>query len=901
MLILKLKKSILLLDTLFNCKASSKSLRYIRIGICAVLLTLFLGSNPQHSIAGATKKLTKSINPALHQSITNNPADLVHRGKQSYQVGQYAQAIANWQQAFDIYAKQGDHLNQAVIAQNLSLAHQQLGHWQESEQFILLSLEILRSHSQQPKLIAQALNIQGSIQITQGQSQAALTTWQKAEQIYAQVGDQDGVSRSRINQSQAMRLLGLYPKARELLQQMQSSLKKLPNSALKLASLLNLGDTLRLNGDFTEATTVLKDSLAIAQELNDVSTVAEIFLSLGNIASSQQQSASLGDRTYRQQKSVEAIAYYQQADQMATLPIIKVKAQLNQLRLAIDLKQVDAVKRLLTTIPAQLPNLPPSRVAVYANVNFAQSLIKLTSSDHLGGALPSSDRQYAAQLLARSAQQAHAMSDLRAEAYAIGYLGELYERSQQLPEAQELTAQALILAQTYNAADIAYRWQWQLGRIFKAQGKHSQAIAAYNEAVSTLNSIRGDLVSSNTDIQFSFRDSVEPVYRELVGLLMTHEEGETISQANLISARKVIESLQLAELDNFFKEACLKVRATQVDEIDPQAAVIYPIILADRLEVIVSLPTHSLFNHTSKVSQVQLDQLLGELWRSLRRTSLETDIQSISEKVYNLLISKKIADTLVTNKIQTLVFVLDGSLRNLPMAVLYDGKQYLMEKYNLALTPGLQLIDPRPLKRQQLEVFIGGLSKETQNFQALPNVEREVQKIDAIVSNPTPLLNETFVSESIQQQVSKIPFRVVHLATHGEFSANTDKTFILTWNNRLGVKQLGELLQTRVQDQSAPLELLVLSACKTAKGDNRATLGLAGLAVQSGARSTIASLWSVEDSATATFMEKLYQELADLGTTKASALRKAQLYLLKSPQFTHPFYWAPFVLVGNWL
>jgi CHAT domain-containing protein len=292
---------------------------------------------------------------------------------------------------------------------------------------------------------------------------------------------------------------------------------------------------------------------------------------------------------------------------------------------------------------------------------------------------------------------------------------------------------------------------------------------------------------------------------------------------------------------------------------------------------------------------------LSELRRSLRRTSLETDIQTVSEKIYDILIGKETASALAANKIKTLAFVLDGSLRNLPMAVLYDGNQYLMEKYNLAIAPGLQLIDPRPLKRQQLEVFIGGLSKETQNFKSLPNVEREIQQISAVVSSQTPLINETFLSSSIQKQINKIPFRVVHLATHGEFSSDAEKTFILTWDNRLGVKELGELLQTKDRDSRNPIELLVLSACKTAKGDKRATLGLAGVAVRSGARSTIASLWSVEDSATASFMENFYQELAIAGTTKADALRRAQISLLKQTQFTHPFYWSPFVLVGNWL
>jgi CHAT domain-containing protein len=856
---------------------NSKLFRHVSIGICAAILALLLGWNTQPSIANTSSKTSTDIN--LSQSLPNSPANLFQDGKQYYQSGQYASAIATWQQASDIYAKQGDRLNHAIVLQNLALAHQQLGQWKDSNQAIAISLGILQSDSQPSKLLAQALNIQGNIQLAQGKAQEALITWQKAAVIYEQSGDLDGAIRSKINQSQAMRSLGLYPKAKTILQQVQIELKERPDSSLKAASLLNLGDTLRLSGDFQEAKIILQESLAIAKKLNDTGIIADALISLGNT-------------TYSLKQITEAISYYQQAAIAANSAIQKVQAQLNQLRLQIEAKQPESAQLLLSDLQTQLSSLPASRASVYAKVNFAQSLVKLN---------PTGDRKASAQLLATAAQQAKTMGDPRAESYAIGYLGKLYEQNQQFLEAQTLTEKALILAQTNNASDIAYRWQWQLGRVLKSQGENAKAIIAYSESVNALASIRGDLVSSNEDIQFSFRDSVEPVYRQLVALLLTPERGKQVSQENLKAARKVIESLQIAELDNFFKEACLIGQATQVDEVDSQAAVIYPIVLPESLEVIISLPDRSFLHRTTQIPQNKLENLLSELRRSLRRTSLESDIQEVSAKIYNILIGKETESILAANKIKTLVFVLDGSLRNLPMAVLYDGQQYLMEKYNLALTPGLQLIDPRPLKRQQLTVFVGGVSKETQNYKALPNVEREIQQIALLVSDQKPLLNETFISESIQQQISKIPYRVVHLATHGEFSSEAEKTFILTWNNRLGVKQLGELLQSREQESRNPIELLVLSACKTAKGDNRATLGLAGMAVRSGARSTIASLWSVEDSATATFMENFYQELATLNTTKADALRKAQISLLKNPQFTHPFYWSPFVLVGNWL
>ena len=866
-------------ESISNLKPkNSKFLRNVSLGILATILALILGWNAQPSIANNPPKASTEI--VLTQSGSDNPATLVQRGKQYFQSSQYVSAIATWQQASNIYAKQGDRLNHAVVLQNLALAYQQLGQWKESDQTIALSIEILQSEPQQLNLLAQALNIQGNIQLAQGKAQESLTTWQKAASTYEQSGEKDGAIRSKINQSQSMRSLGLYPKAKDILQQVQLELKERPDSSLKAAILLNLGETLRLCGDLRGSKLALQESLAIAKKLNDPSIIADALLSLGNT-------------TYSAQQPAEAISYYQQVASTATTPIQKVQAKLNQLRLHIEAKQLESAQLLLTDLRSQLSSLPPSRASVYAKVSFAQSLVKLNPT--------SSDRQTSAQFLATAAQQAKEMGDPRAESYAIGYLGNLYEQTQQFSEAQILTEKALILAQTNNASDIAYRWQWQLGRVLKSQGENAKAIIAYSEAVNTLDSIRGDLVSSNADIQFSFRDRVEPVYRQLVALLLTPEHGKQVRQDSLRDARKVIESLQLAELDNFFKEACLTGLATQVDEVDSQAAVIYPIILPESLEVIISLPNRSLLHRTTKISQDKLESLLSELRRSLRRTSLETDIQAASEKIYNILIGKETESILAVNKIKTLAFVLDGSLRNLPMSVLYDGQQYLMEKYNLAITPGLQLIDPRPLKRQQLTVFVGGLSKETQNFDALPNVERELQQIALLVSAQTPLLNEAFISESIQKQISKSTYRVVHLATHGEFSSDAEKTFILTWNNRLGVKQLGELLQSREQDSQIPIELLVLSACKTAKGDNRATLGLAGMAVRSGARSTIASLWSVEDNATATFMEDFYKELATLDTTKAKALRKAQLSLLKNPQFTHPFYWAPFVLVGNWL
>lgn len=157
-----------------------------------------------------------------------------------------------------------------------------------------------------------------------------------------------------------------------------------------------------------------------------------------------------------------------------------------------------------------------------------------------------------AQALATAVQQARSLQDRHTESYALGVLGSVYEQTQQWSDAQNLTQQALFIAQAIDAKDIAYRWQWQLGRLLKARGDIKSAIAAYTEAVNNLQSLRYDLVAINPEAQFSFREEVEPVYRSLVELLLQPQGNSQPSQENLQTARETIESLQLAELDNSF-------------------------------------------------------------------------------------------------------------------------------------------------------------------------------------------------------------------------------------------------------------------------------------------------------------------------------------------------------------
>ena len=839
------------------------------------------------------------VNSAV-QSLQSSPAEtqsLVQQGKTLYEAGQFAEAVKVLQQAADAFKDQGDGLRQAMVLSNLSLAYQQLSLWSEATKAITDSLNLLQTgqtignSKDRLQFLAQALNTQGRLQLSIGQAGQALTTWQQAATTYAQAGDDAGITLSLINQAQALQTLGLYRRAKATLKQVNETLQKQPDSLIKSAGLRHFGNVLRVVGDdLDEPRKVLQQSLAIAQQLRSAEG--------GSAALSPQEVGatllSLGNLARLQQKAEAALALYQQAATVSPSPTTKLQAQLNQLNLLLETQQASAARALLPQLQSQLANLPPSHTAIYARIDFAQSLTRLKQS----ASTDTPSWSEIAKLLATAVQQAKSLGDRRAEAYALSSLGGLYEQTQQWSSAQDLTQQALLLTQAINAPDIAYRCQWQLGRLLKVLGDRQGAIAAYTEAVNNLKSLRSDLVAINPDVQFSFREEVEPVYRQLVGLLLESKEGSQPSQENLRQAREVIESLQLAELDNFFRENCL-APLRSVESIDAKAAVIYPILLDDRLEVILSLPGQELRHYASPIPSHQVESLVEELQRNLVLPyTSEKEIKSLSQAVYNWLIQP--AETALTQSgVETLVFVLDGPLRNIPMAALYDGEQYLAEKYSIALAPGLQLVDPKPLVQRQLKALTAGLTKSSGNFAPLEFVEQELEQIKSEI--PTEELRDReFTRENLNKKLESFPVPVVHIATHGQFSSQASETFIVAWKDeQIKVKQLGDLLRARDQSQPDSLELLVLSACETAAGDKRAALGLAGAAVRAGARSTLASLWLVDDESTALLMSRFYQELKS-GVTKAEALRRAQQSLLQG-KYQHPRFWAAFVLLGNWL
>lgn len=843
------------------------------------------------------------------QPVAQNPPvslaqaeNLAQQGKTLYEAGQFTAAVKELQQAATAFEASGDRLRQAMTLSNLSLAYQQLGQWSQAEQAIAQSLNLLQTRrnagtpNEQAQLRAQALDVQGRLQLVRGQTEPALITWREAADIYTNIEDEDGLTRNRTNQAQALQALGYFRQAQKTLTEVNQTLQKQPDSALKATGLRSLGNIFRIVANLETSRQILEQSRQVAARVASPQAVSDTLLSLGNTTQAQQDTPA-------------ALAFYQQAAATSAAPTTRIQAQLNQLSLLLETRQWQAAQALWPQIQPQIVNLPPSRTAVYARINFTQSLTQLRQQ----AATAAPPWQDMAQLMAAAVQQAKNLGDQQATSYALGHLGELYEQTRQWSEAKKLTQQALLIAQTIDAPDIAYLWQWQLGRLNKNQGNIQGAIAAYTEAVNNLKFLRRDLVAINSEAQFSFRDEVEPVYRQLVDLLLQSDGNSAPSQDNLLSARITIESLQLAELENFFRSACLDAKPELLDQVvdseDQTAAVIYPIILPGRLAVILKLPQQAKLRHyISEISQPEVEKTLVELQQYLREPDRTNDVQRLSRQVYSWLIQPLEAE-LRQKQVTKLVFVLDGDLRNIPMAVLYDDKQqqYLVEKYAIASTPGLQLLEPQPLRRAKLSALTAGLSEKREvagkEFPQLQNVRLELEQIKSEVPRSEKLLNQEFTKTNVQSQINSAPFTVVHLATHGQFSSNLDETFILTWDQLLKINDLDNLLRARDPRKARAIELLVLSACETAAGDNRAALGLAGIAVRAGARSTLATLWPVDDQSTTELMSEFYRQLANTNVTKAEALQRAQLALWnnKGQDWKLPYFWAAYVLVGNWL
>lgn len=532
------------------------------------------------------------------------------------------------------------------------------------------------------------------------------------------------------------------------------------------------------------------------------------------------------------------------------------------------------------------------------------------------------------------------VNDPRNESVVLGNIGLVYYNLGESESALGYYQQALLISRkTGDRAGEAKISQY-IGAALNERKQYALAIAFSKQSVNIYEEIRKDLNSLSRQEQKGYANSVAPTYRRLADLLLKQER--------IIEALQVVDLLKVQELEDYLKnikgnersyqgvrllepeKAMInKALSSQIDqfpdlnqqlanqiqqlpksEIDkapeylqkiPQGtALLYPLILDDRLEVVLFASNTPAIHRTVPVTKVELARLVNDFKKELQIPKSSVYKKS-SQKLYDFLI-KPIEDDLRNNKTQTILYAPDDFLRYIPISTLYDGKKFLIESYtiNNLITYILSDFTPKPkIKNSVLSGAFGG--KDGQKLfgqDALPATLTEVSAIAKLIQNSQSLTESGFTRQAIESQLPN--YNILHLATHAEFNSGVpDSSFIIFGNG--DTIRLGEIPDLKMTN----VDLIVLSACQTAVvgklGTGVEILGFGYQVQKAGAKSAIASLWKVDDTGTQSLMQTFYGYLKQSDRTKANALRQAQIDLIGNKNFSHPYYWSPFILIGNGL
>ncbi|MCP4696554.1 MAG: CHAT domain-containing protein, partial [Gammaproteobacteria bacterium] len=639
----------------------------------------------------------------------------------------------------------------------------------------------------------------------------------------------------------------------------------------------HIGDLRLATQQFGLAREHLEKGLKSAREFNRPAVLAHVLNNLGNLHGVVEEDYEHALEIYK-----EALELVRPGEFLYTQILF------NRARAYLKWSKKQTAASLLPKIDAEIRKLPPDR----------QKNRLLLSLGQLALAAGNSPLDVHA-LLAEAHLLAVQRQNKRLMAYAKGYLGELYAR-QQRTEALQLAREAIFLSQEF--PEILYRWEWLLGRILQVRGDLDGALKAYRQAQAHLHPIRTRLSIGQRDARGLFHEHIRPVYFSLADVLLQQaaEAPPEDKAALLKQAVATLEKLKAAELEDYFQDACLsnaRAEMKKIERPDLHTAFLYPVMLPDRTELLLSF-ADGFHQAVTRTGMEELTQTVLAFRRNLQ-VRISWRFIGQARQLYRQLIAP-IKKELDDRNIDTLVIIPDGSLRTIPFAALHDGKRYLAEKFALAVTPGLELTDLRPLSVRNASILLNGLSEGVQEFTPLPNVPEEIERINAMFDRSAVLLNKTFLLDEMDAALQKTPYEIIHVASHGHFSRDPNKTFLLAYDDKLTINRLEQILRF-ARTRHKPVELLTLSACQTAAGDERAALGLAGVAIKAGAGSALASLWFVSDKATLELMVEFYRLLQEENMTKAQALQNVQIQFIKDHRFRHPAYWAPFLLIGNWI
>ncbi len=697
--------------------------------------------------------------------------------------------------------------------------------------------------------------------------------------------------------------LGFHQTALKRLNGAAPAVEKSGDPALKAAYHGALGDLYLSLKRPDEAMSHMEKAAEAARQTDDPAVAAAGLLGLGNFYTA----VGYADEAVAAYETCVGVVESAGGPVDDALSSVRAKALINLMRLLLKaerFREAAVAMDYAVLQTARLPDTPETAMDLMALHRVIRDFRQNPAvRDSLAGETDAEETllRVAYDILADALAIGRETGDHRIRSYANGYLGQLYEEASRYRDAIRLTETAAFLAEVADLPEILYRWQWQLGRLYAAFGDRGTAIRFYHAAVETLNPIRHLFFNGYRDAGGVFQQQIKPVYLELVDLLLdgvrTLPAGGA-RRARLREIRDVMESLKTAELEDFLADECLAAEGGNGFEHTPEgSALLYPIILADKLALILTLPD-TIRYVAVPVRSEKLEETVRRFRERLQTRSNHL-YQHEAQQLYDWLI-RPIASALADGGIDTLIVAPDGVLRSIPFAALHDGDGFLVERFAVGVVPAVALTDLTPFQQDGREILLGGISESVQDFPELPSVPQELAAIRRIMGVKDILKDENFTLERITQRFRTARYDVLHLATHGVFGGSSEETFLLTHDGRLTLNRLKELIGLG-RYRKKKVELITLSACQTALGDERATLGLAGVAVQAGAKSAIATLWFIDDEAASIAIREYYTQLKAGGVSKAAALQNTQKKLIARKRYRHPAYWAPFLLIGNWM
>ena len=471
-------------------------------------------------------------------------------------------------------------------------------------------------------------------------------------------------------------------------------------------------------------------------------------------------------------------------------------------------------------------------------------------------------------------------------------LASTYEKDGKYNKALALNTKGLLAAESVvgsvSASENLFRLFQQRGRIQQSQGKTSDAISSYSQALWNLRLNRGAISIGNNQLLFALREEVKPFLKEYIELLLSSKT----SREKTKKALEILSVLKLSEFQIYFNDPCFEVIAPTTSRAstskNPHTATIYSLVLPERTYLILRLPGDSYQIFNVNISQVKLRQKVVEL-RAAISDRQKFDYVSKSTEFYQLLFGQ-IEKYLKANQIKNLAFIHDGILRNIPMEVLLNSqKQFLIERYKILYLTGLSGSLPKT-QRKRNNIFFG-ISEAREGLGALPNVVKEAESVKESLEAKV-YLDSQFTYKNFENLLNNGNYSTIHIATHGKFSGTAKNSWLLSYDRQI----ILDALKNALLSTKSPPELLIFSACETAKGSQSATLGFAGVGLRARTKNVIGSLWPIPDLGTAELMELFYQELKN-GTNLIDAKREAQLKMIQQKQ--DPASWAGLILIEN--